>query len=71
MSDTKYVKFEDVPQSIINHEKEVEMGKEDILQKPEKFRCCFTWPAHTWGLGFALCFAAGLSHVLRMSDVPA
>ena len=31
--------MEDVPEDIVAKEREIQMGKEDILSKPEKIRC--------------------------------
>ncbi len=41
------VNLEDVPAAEIEREREIEMGKEDLLKKPEAIRC-------HWGLGFGV-----------------
>ena len=39
-SGANYVNMEDVPEDIVAKEREIQMGKEDILSKPEKIRYC-------------------------------
>ena len=34
----EFITREEIPQSVIDHETEVEMGKEDLLKKPEQIR---------------------------------
>lgn len=34
----RYVSVEDVPQEVLDKEREIELGKEDILSKPEAIR---------------------------------
>ena len=39
--DAQYVHYEDVPPEIIARERDIELNKEDIKSKPEKFRSVF------------------------------
>ena len=39
MSDTKYVRYEEVDPEMIARETDIEMNKDDIKSMPEKFRC--------------------------------
>ncbi len=34
----EFIKRDEIPQSVIDHETEIEMGKEDLLKKPEQIR---------------------------------
>jgi len=37
-SNVEYIKVDDIPQTIISKEKEIEMGREDLASKPENIR---------------------------------